>query len=176
MSIFNGTRLAYGPRVFIPTGTPKHIGGTKPLGRVQTYGPARAVTIVVGQNKGRKPENRAGRCARLPQAFSVEAVDRAFVELRTAQSGRAAIAATRVAGKGWYEGSPEKSVAYEIAFIKGAVPEKNFREFRVSMDRLAEGLAERFCQDSVLIIRDDGDRRTAAGATRNLPAKRKARR
>ena len=156
-------RIFAGSRGFIPTGPPKHIGPSKPLADIVEYGPARDVTIIVGQTKGMEPKNRAGACKRLPEQFSPAVVDREFTRIRAAQIGAEAVAATRRAGKGWYRGQPEESVAYQIAFIPTG-SEKTYKQFEKNINRLSEAIAERFCQDGVLILRDDGRKRTVAEA------------
>ena len=166
------TRISIGQFTFVPTGEPRWIGpGTPPRGRraglaeVEEIGTAQSVKLIVGRNKGMQPHNKTGRCARRPRKFEASAVDQAFVELRSAQvKDRKAVGASRVTGAGWYEGKGEKNVAYEIAFIPNK-KEKDFRTFKENVDLLAELLAKRFCQDSVLILRDDGKKRTVASAT-----------
>lgn len=164
-------RIMFGNRVFVPTGKPKPFGLARKYRRlsgIDEYGLARRITIVVGQNKGKEPHNRKGSCARKASKFSTAAVDREFFRIREDQVGRK-VAGTRVAGRGWYEGAPESSVAYEVSYIPpeggGPIQEPSFEAFRQNMDRLAERLAETFCQDSVLILRDDGKKRTVAAAT-----------
>ena len=167
MSIFDGDRLMIGSRMFVPTGRPKWIGmrPTRPagVGQITELGPARAITLFVGQTKGVAAKNQAGRCARKAEAFSVAAVDRAFFRFRARAIGPHGVAGRRVAGQGWYEGQKEESVAFEVAFIPNA-NERTFAEFRANMNRVAELLAAEFCQDAVLIIRDDGKKRSVADA------------
>jgi len=164
MSILRGDRLIVGDRAFIPTGRPRAIGVAKPLGKVEEYGPARQVTLVVGQDKGKEPKNRAGTCARKPPSFSPAAVDAEFIRIRAAQVGEKDVGASAVPGRGWYKGRREDSIAYQVAFIPTG-SERTFAQFKRNMNRAAELLAERFCQDSVLIVRDSGSRRSVAAAT-----------
>ena len=168
LGLFKGQRFAVGGHVYVPTGRPKQIGLPpkripKGIGEVTEIGAARVITLFVGQAKGVAAKNRAGRCASKPAAFSVAAVDRAFFKLRARVVGAHGVAGRRVSSQGWYEGAKEASVAYEVAFIPNA-NERTFAEFRKNMDRVAELLAAEFCQDAVLIIRDDGRKRTVADA------------
>ena len=161
-----GSRLVVGSRVFIPVGAPKRIGDDPPRGfaKVNELGATRTITLAVGRNKGVEEKNQTAKCARKPREFSVQAVDEIFESSRRSQVGVGAVGATRQATKGWYRGEPEKSVTYQVTYIPNA-KEKSFRVFKANMDRLAETLAERFCQDSVLILRDDGRKRSTAEAT-----------
>jgi hypothetical protein len=164
-------RFFMGHRGFVPTGNPRRIGSTKrPLGKIEEYGPAQQVTLIVGQDKGKQPKNRTASCARKPEKFSPAAIDDEFLKLRGLQVGREQIGATRTKGRGFFQGRPENSVAYEVAFIPTA-DEPDFSVFRRNMDRLAELIAERFCQDSVLIIRDT--KRSVAAAVRQKKARRR---
>lgn len=166
--IEKGKRFQFGKRSFSPQGPSKRFGGRKALGRIDEYGTARTISLLIGQAKGVQPRNTEGRCAREPSSSTAEAIDEAFFRLRAAQVGRPFVAGTRQSGRGWYEGEPEDSVAFEVSYIppEGGGPEneKDFEAFSKNMDRLAESLAERFCQDSVLIIRDDGAKRNVAAA------------
>ncbi len=163
-------RFQYGKRSFAPSGSPRRIGSKryKGFGRVEEYGAARTISLLVGQNKGNEPRNTDGACKRKPTRFTVDDVDRAFFRLRAAQVGREFVGATAQSGRGWFEGDPESSIAFEIAYIppEGGGPpnEATFKEFQDNMNRLAESMAEDLCQDSVLIIRDDGDKRSVAAA------------
>ena len=121
------------------------------------------MTLFVGQNKGKAERNASGSCARRPGQFRAGDVDRAFRENRASQVGKKNVGATRVAGRGLFEGDPEGSLAYEVAFVPNE-REKTWDQFRQNMDSLAEVLGERFCQDEVLIVRDDGKKRTVAAA------------
>lgn len=164
-------RFSFGNFSFVPTDTPKRIGskrGQQRLGRIDEYGPARKITLYVGQNKGQEPRNRTGSCARRPTKFSTAEIDSAFFKARAAQVGKPSVAGTRQSGRGWYEGDPEASVSYEISYIPpeggGPASEPTFKVFNEHINRLAERLAEDFCQDSVLIVRDDGSKREVASA------------
>jgi hypothetical protein len=154
-----------GDRGFVPTGRPLRLGSTSKrlLGKVQEYGLAQQVTLIVGQDKGKQPKNRIASCARKPAKFSPAAIDDEFLKLRGLQVGRAQVGATRTSGRGFFQGRPENSLAFEVAFIPTA-DEPTFDAFRRNMDRLAERIGEHFCQDSVLIIRDDGTKRSVASA------------
>ena len=147
----------------------KPIGRPVQLGAVEEYGPARAVTLVVGQHRGLKPANQSGRCARKPSKFSAPAVDNTFIRLRAAQVGRENVGATRHTGRGWYEGKPEASVAYEVAFIPSS-REGSYEQFTKNMNRLAERMAQAFCQDSVLVLRE---KKTAAASASWAGARRR---
>lgn len=159
-------RISFGQLgTFIPTGPVVRLGpqSASHLGKVEEYGEAQTIRIVVGQNKGEESRNTAGRCAIIPEKFSAEDIDRRFVGLRNLQVGKKNVGATRVRGEGWYEGEPEHSVAYEIAYIPNP-KEPTFAEFQENINELALELAEMFCQDSVLILRDDGTKKTVAAA------------
>ena len=98
------------------------------------------------------------------------------MDARGAQvTDNAAIGATRVASRGWFKGKPERSVAYQMAFIPGLPGgEKTFAAFERNVKRVAERLAARFCQDSVLVLVDNGRRRTAWGATWTPPKRKRS--
>lgn len=140
-------RISFGDRTFIPTGKPVSIGLKRRFGDVEEYGPARTITIVVGQNKGKEPKNQAGKCLRKPTKFSTALVDEAFVRARQAQIGKQ-VAATRVSGRGWFRNKPEPSVTYEVSYVPpaggGPSEERTFESFQKNMDRIAESLAETF--------------------------------
>lgn len=159
------TRIAIGTRFFIPTGPVRSIGApmSRGLAKVTELGVAKSIRLFVGRTKGVKPHNRSGRCARTPATFTPQAIDEAFLELRKAQVDKENAHASGVSMAGWYEGKPEKSVAFEIGYIP-SVDEPSYTVFRRNMNRLAEQLAERFCQDSVLIVRDSGRARSVAEA------------
>lgn len=168
-SVFEGGRLAVGGMTFVPTGRPKWIGAPRArpkegVGLITELGKARAITLFVGQKKGLKAKNQDGRCATKPGAFSPAAVDRAFFRFRAQVVGPHAVSGRRIAGRGWYGGQGEESVAYEIAFIPNA-DEPTYADFQKNMNRVAQLLAAEFCQDAVLILRDNGKKRTIADAT-----------
>lgn len=167
-------RFFMGNRGFIGSGSPVRLGDAKAFGKIEEYGTAKQITLVVGQNKGLQPKNRAGRCATQPPRFDPAQVDRAFLEIRSGQIGKPFVGATRVSGRGWYEGKPEPSVAFQVAYVPNPA-EPTFAKFKANMDRMAETLAEKFCQDSVLILRDDGAKRSAASAVYETKVKRKRR-
>ena len=158
-------RISFGHLgMFVPTGKPVRIGPRgNGIGEVDEYGDASNIKLVVGLNKGTQAQNTGGRCGNAPVKFTVAEIDDAFYAGRAAQVGRKNVGATRMSGQGWYEGDPEQSVAFDIAFIPNE-REPDFTTFRANMNALAELLAEKFCQDSVLILRDDGGKRTVAAA------------
>ncbi len=161
-----GKRFQFGARGFAPAGPAVKIGskrGREALGRIDEYGTARSISLYVGTNKGLEPKNQGGSCARKPERFDDHAIDQVFFDMRAAQVGRENVAGTRQEQRGWYEGDPEGSLNYEVAFIP-TDEEPDFDAFKKNMNRVAEGLAERFCQDSVLIVRDDGAKREVASA------------
>lgn len=149
-------------RGFLPTAPSRALGS---IGDVEEYGDSRSVTLLVGRNKGKDPANRTGRCRTLPEEAKTVQYDELFIEARAAQIGRENVGATRTEGKGWYRGDPEKAVAYQVAFVPSP-REKTYEAFKRNMNRLAESLATKLCQDSILVVRDDGRRRTVAGASR----------
>lgn len=167
-------RFFMGDRGFVPTGRPLRLGSKskRPMGRVEEYGPAQQVTLIVGQDKGKLPKNRAASCARKPAKFSPAAIDHEFLKLRGLQVGRTQVGATRTSGRGFFQGRPENSLAFEIAYIP-TPDEPTFDVFKRNMDRLAERIGEHFCQDSVLIIRDDGTKRSVASAEWEAGPKRR---
>lgn len=177
-------RIIFGKHVFIPTGKPVQIGSpsSRRFGGIDKYGVSRKITIVVGQNKGKQPKNTSKSCARIPKKFSVRAVDDAFLHARELQVGKR-VEGTRVTGRGWYKNDPEPSVSYDVSYVPpksgGPASEPTYEVFKENMNRLAERLAEVFCQDSVLIVRDNGKQRSVAAATwdppRRVPSKRKGR-
>jgi hypothetical protein len=166
-------RFFMGDRGFIPTGRPVRLGAKpkRALGKIEEYGLSQQITLFVGQDKGKQPKNRTASCARKPAKFSPAAIDHEFLTLRGLQVGRPHVNATRTSGRGFFQGRPENSMAFEVAFIP-TTDEPTFDVFKRNMDRLAEHIGERFCQDSVLIIRDDGTKRSVASAEWEAPPKR----
>lgn len=154
----SGGRLQIGRRTIVAVGKPKCIGAcatdSKGLGKLSWEAPLRSATIVIGQKKGKRAQNKAGRCAAQPASFSTTAVDRWFSTLRGEQVGRKNLAATRIKGKGWYKGDNEPSVSYQIIHDPSVPGEDSLDGFRQRMQRLAENLAEHFCQDEVLVVMD----------------------
>jgi hypothetical protein len=138
-------------------------GRPKTLGKVDSYGPTQSATLYIGQNRGHDAPNRAGTCKRKPESFSLTKMDNLFIKNRAKQVGREETGATRTTGKGWFRGKPEKSAAYEVVYIPNA-DEKSYRSFRNNMNRLAEKLGKELCQDSVIIVHNDGDRRNTCDA------------
>ncbi len=161
-------RFNFRGRSFAPTGKAERIGATRNLGRIDEYGPARTITLLVGQDKGTDPRNQGAACRRVTDKLTVAQVDSKFFELRSTQVDKEFVGATRQAGKGWYKGEPEASVAFEVAYIPpeggGSPSEPTFATFSANMNRLAESMAKALCQDSILIIRDDGNKRSVAAA------------
>ncbi len=158
-------RISFGQLgTFIPTGKIVHLGPlASRLGDIVEYGEAKTIRLVVGQNKGVEARNIEGRCADEPHKFTAEQVDAVFLDVRGGQVGKKNVGASRVVGEGWYKGDPEHSVGYEIAFIPND-REPTFERFQENVNELSLILAERFCQDSVLILRDDGCKKTVAAA------------
>lgn len=153
---------------FKTQGAPKLLGNAKRpsgFGKVVSFGPARGATLIVGLNKGNREANRTGACAIKPAKFSPTQVDETFIDVRTGQVGAKSVGATRAVGKGWYEGAPEKSVAYSVVYIKND-REKTYATFKRNMEELAERIGGKLCQDSVLIIHDNSDKRRTRSAER----------
>lgn len=144
-------------RAFEATGRPRS------LGRVDDYGPTQSATLYVGRNRGHEPANRRGSCARAPETYSLTRLDDTFLAARAAQVGRKDTGATRTTGKGWYKGDPESAAAYAVIHIPND-REQSYEAFRQNMNRLAETMAQRLCQDSVIVVHDDGDRKKSCGA------------
>lgn len=140
------------------------LGRPKLLGRVDSYGATQTATLYVGLDKGKDEHNRGGRCKRLPAKAGVAKVDETFVRTRARQVGRENTGATRIKGKGWFEGRPEQSAAYEVVFIPSN-KESTYQAFRQNINRLAERMAKQLCQDSVIVVHNDGRKRETCGAT-----------
>ena len=145
---------------------PRHRGRGRTLGRigdVDPYGPSRKATFYVGLERGKEPQNRSPRCERVRSPIAPQTADDVFLELRQRQVGMENVGGTRRKGRGWYQGSSEDSLSYEVVFIPNN-REKNYRTFLKNMRRLAEGMAHGLCQDSVILVADNGDKRTVEGA------------
>lgn len=149
--------------------TPDAGAGTA-LGEVTDYGETRTATLLVGLEKGKHDANNEGACARRPNKFSVGEADRAFETGRLMQVGEKNVAATRRTGKGWFEGRPEKSVAYEIVFIPSDA-EPTYPDFIANVNKLAAAIGGGLCQDSVLVVHDDSDKRHTVAALRDPAVK-----
>jgi hypothetical protein len=164
MSTIN-KRFQFGDRGYAPAGKPVPLGAARDadLGKIEEYGTARSISLFVGQNRGLAEKNQRGSCAIAPTHYDAHDIDRAFFEMRAAQVGRANVGGTRQENRGWFQGDPEASLNYEVAFIP-TDDEPDFKTFEKNLNRLAEGLAKKFCQDSVLIVRDDGTKRDVASA------------
>lgn len=153
---------------FKATGDPVPLGRRAPrrrFGKVVDYGPAKGATLIVGLNKGRKAVNRMGVCRAKPSTFVQDFADDQLIALRAAQVGKENVGATRVRGRGWYAGAPEKSASYQLVYIPNAV-EKTYAQFKRNVERLAERMGETLCQDEVLVVHDDSDRRRTKSAVR----------
>jgi hypothetical protein len=134
------------------------------------YGPTVSARIIVGLNRGNEVPNKTGRCASAPANVTPETVDAYLLEARALQVTKANVGVTRLYGKGWYRGEPEPAVAYDITYTGD---EASPKDFQANMNRLAEGIGERFCQDEVFIIHDDGDKRATCSAKWMTPGKAK---
>jgi hypothetical protein len=157
-------RICFGPLgTFIPTGKAVHIGPAAGRTDIEEYGEVRAIKLVVEQNQGTRAQHQDGAGADSPAKFDVAEIDRMFLAFRRAQVGKPNVGATRIAGQGWYEGGGEDSVAYDIVFIPND-KEPTFEVFAQRINDLAEILAEKVYPDRVLILRDDGTKRTVAAA------------
>lgn len=170
---FSGPRLHLGgfhkPRVrvqkrfrFEAMGEPATLGD---IGKVVDYGPARRATLIVGLNKGKSTQNRTGACRVQPASFSPERADEILIEERARQVGRSNVGATRSMGKGWFEGKPERSVAYDIINIPNQ-DEPSYTKFKKNMENLAERIGDKLCQDAVIVVHDTGKSRRTKAATR----------
>lgn len=139
---------------------------TRRFGDVESYGRSRTATLYVGRKRGLNKQNRTARCKRAyagRKQIPIKAVDEAFIDIRAKQVGRENVGATRRKGAGWYQGQPEDALSYEVVFIPSA-KEKDYKKFTKNMYKMGEKLANRLCQDSVIVVTDDGDIRSAAGA------------
>jgi hypothetical protein len=134
------------------------------LGDVASYGPTRAATLLVGLKKGQAPQNRRGACARLPGQLTTSRVDKLFLAERRKQVGAANVGATRQDARGWYQGAPEKSAAYEVIFIPNDV-EPDWRAFTRNMKKLAEKMAKNLCQDEVILVTDNAGKKATYAAS-----------
>lgn len=152
-----GRRRRFSRHRFVPSGNPRT------LGRTDDYGATQSATVYVGQDRGLEPANRRGACAAKPRAFSVQTLDREFLRIRRQQVGKENTGGTRTTGKGWYQGKPEKAAAYEVVFIPNK-HESSYDKFRQNMNRLAEKMGKKLCQDAVIVVHNDGDRRRSCGA------------
>lgn len=151
-----GLRGASGPRF-------KANGRSKTIGRVDDYGPTQRATLYVGQNKGHDDPNRAGTCSRAPEKAAVTRLDEVFLTERRAQVGKEATGATRTKGKGWFRGEPEDAASYDVIYIENPA-EPTYGAFRKNMNKLAEKMGKRLCQDSVIVVHNDGDKARSCGA------------
>jgi hypothetical protein len=133
------------------------------LGRVDDYGPTQTATLYVGQDKGGERPNREGVCQRAPERVTVRDMDRTFLRHRVKQVGREATGATRITGKGWYKGKPEDATKYEVIYIPND-REGSYAKFRKNMNKLAEKMGKKLCQDSVIVVHNDGNKAQSCGA------------
>ena len=168
-----GVALIFGERrspapTDLPDFTP--IGPPRPLGRTDDYGTTQSATIFVGMDRGLEPSNTRGVCAVQPKKFGVLSLDREFLKVRRDQVGKQNTGGTRTTGKGWYQGKAEKAAAYEIVFI-ASKREKSYKHFRGNMNRMAEKMGKKFCQDAVIVVHNDGDKRKSCGAVWYAPGK-----
>lgn len=136
-------------------GDPIQLGN---VGDVESYGLAQKYTIVIGLNKGKEERNQTGKCLTVPATLNPEVVDNSLLSMREGQVGRNEVGMTRQLAKGWYKGDPEKSLVYDVAYIKTDA-EPTFEKFEANMKIAAEKLAERYCQDSVMLFKDTGKER-----------------
>lgn len=139
--------------------------GGERLGTIDPYGRSRSATLYIGRKRGKNRQNQTARCKRLiKRELPIRTVDQIFIDLRCSQVGRENVGATRHTGAGWYQGQPESSLSYEVVFIPSA-REKSYRAFTKNIKKLAEKMSNRLCQDSIIIVTDDGDICSAAGAS-----------
>lgn len=138
-------------------------GRGRVIGRVDDYGPTQKATLYVGHNKGHDAANQAGPCKKAPSKTTVAQMDRVFLRERAKQVGKDATGATRTKGKGWFRGEPEDAASYEVIYIPNDA-ESNYGAFRANMNRLAERMGRDLCQDSVIIVHNDGDKAKSCGA------------
>ena len=134
-------------------------------------GPAQQVTLIVGLNRG-KTAGLPAHCSLQPLMYEREYVDEVFVRLRALQVGIPHVEASRVDARGWYQGMPEGSILYEVLYLPGSVEsETSWEQFLDHMGHLAEQLRFHLCQDSVLLIADDGQHRQTylVEARANIP-------
>lgn len=140
------------------------------LGRISPSYPTASATLLIGQNKGKRPVNTGGWCATQREKFSRAQVDGIVRDLRvgsiaerasSASSEQAArraaerhFAASRTAQRGWFEGAPEDSVAFVFHHDPGIPGEETPAAFRHRMKQLAEKVTAVLCQDSVILSFD----------------------
>lgn len=150
----------------------------KNLGRVSPRNPIASATLLIGQNKGKRPVNVKGPyCVSRPTKFSRADVDETVKSLRVGSiADRASseaeerkiralaekhFAASRTNQRGWYEGAPEDSVSFVFHHDDSIPGEKTAAEFRHRMKQLAEKVTAVLCQDSVIVTFDTpGERGT----------------
>lgn len=133
------------------------------MGELLWDAPTTAATLYVGTKRGMQPHNRAGACSTLRGPLvKVEAVDREFYARRKEQVGAKNVGATRSVNKGYYEGAPERSVSMQVIFVPNE-REPTPEVFRQNMAKIADAMARKFCQDSVILSWDSEGKKHAYG-------------
>jgi len=113
--------------------------------------------LYVGLNRQSKPHN--ARCRRAPGSFDAKRVD-AFFDAERRRQGIDAPGATRFLAKGLWKGRREQTSVYEVQWFPGSG--ESYAKFRKNMDRLAQRIAGRFCQDAVLVVHRTPRAKTSA--------------
>lgn len=128
----------------------------KGLGYVEWDAPSASATLLVGRTRGTRPGNRTGACAKAPRETPLERPEDAVFEMRSKQVGAKNAGLTRMKARGIYQGAKENTVAIQIfpSELDGS-----WRGFKKNIAKIAETLTAGTCQDEVLVVFDDGDRK-----------------
>lgn len=138
------------------------------------YGSTKSVHLFVGLKRGEKSTAQRGAvCERLPKQLQPRTVDRAVVSAwkETFEKGtrKLNVSMSRVAGRGWWQGKAEPSHQYTV-FLDGE-NEQNLASLTRNLTKAAEIVADKLCQDSIIVVSDDGDKRRSYGVTRKANKK-----
>lgn len=126
------------------------------LGFIAWSAPSQSATLFVGRNRGNRPGNRTGVCAGAPKVSPLERAEDIVLELRTRQVGRDDAGLTRMEARGVYEGVKEPAVAIQVF---ASEHDKSWKGFRKNIGKIAETLAQGTCQDEIIVVYDDSDKR-----------------
>lgn len=159
-----GRRISFGSYLFVPRSR-RQLGALgRGLASLTDETPASGATIFVGRTRGREEKNAKGKCKRRFSLFRqdkhpADVVDRAFVGHRISQVGEKHFGASAAVGTGYFEGDAEDNHVYQVLYFPNDA-EPTWAAFKANIGRIGEALARDLCQDSVLLVFDDGDRRT----------------
>jgi len=107
----------------------------------------------------RQLDPTTARCQRAPRKVTATRVDDFFFAERRRQ-GVPKAGATRYSAKGLWMGNRERTAVYEVQWFPGG--KETYPEFRRHMNRLAQNIARRFCQDAVLVVHRTPSAKTSA--------------